>query len=105
LLEAQARALRLGDAGALAPTLATPALAERLPFRSDELLHDLRFTMMQLDLGGDLAEGLVQVDGASLGGRQIERGLYQARFTRMTNGWRLADWNAYTPTLSRPPAL
>jgi hypothetical protein len=103
LLEAQARALRLGNAGALAPTLATPALAERLPFRSDELLHDLRFTMMQLDLGGDLAEGLVQVDGTSLDGRQIERGLYEARFTRMTNGWRLADWNAYTPTLSRPP--
>ncbi len=54
-----------------------PALAKRLPLSSDDLLHDLRFTLVQLDLGGDLAEGLVQVDGASLNGQQLERALYK----------------------------
>ncbi len=103
LVETQARALRLGEADALGRTLAAPGIATRLPFTTDDLLHDLRFTLMQLDVRGDSAMGVVQADGASLDGRRIERALYAARFTRVAGGWRLAGWSAYTPALERPP--
>jgi hypothetical protein len=103
LVEAQARALRLGDADALGRTLAAPGLAARLPFTTDDLLHDLRFTLMQLNVHGDMAEGVVQADGASLDGRRLEQALYAARFTRAAGGWRLAGWSAYTPAFTRPP--
>jgi hypothetical protein len=103
LLAAQARALRLGDAEALERTLAAPGLAARLPFTTNELLHDLRFALQQLDVRGDLAEGMVQVDGASLGGRAVERMLYRVRFTRAGDGWRLAAWARWQAQIELPP--
>jgi hypothetical protein len=103
LVEAQARALRRGDEAALARTLAAPSLATTLPFTTGELLRDLRYTLVQLDVRGDSADGVVQVDGASLAGRQIERALYRARFARAGSGWSLADWAPQPPEIDLPP--
>jgi hypothetical protein len=89
LLAAQARALRLGDQHALAATLATPDLAAALPFTPHDLLHDLRYTPAQLDVRGDTATGVVQVDGASLDGRQLSRALYRIQLARSGGIWRL----------------
>jgi Peptidase MA superfamily len=104
LVETQARALRLGDADALGRTLAAPGIPASFPFTTDDLLYDLRFTLMQLDVRGDSATGIVQADGASLDGRRRDRALYVVRFTRAAGGWRLAAWSAYTPTIDRPPS-
>jgi hypothetical protein len=103
LLAAQARALRLGDAKTLERTLAAPNLAAALPFTTDELLHDLRFTLQQLDVRGDVAEGVVQADGASQERRLAERALYQVRFTRDGDAWRLAAWAPQAVEIELPP--
>jgi hypothetical protein len=103
LLATQARALRLGDASALERTLAAPGLATTLPFTTADLLHDLRFTLQQLAVSGDAAEGVVQVDAASLAGRLVERGRYQARFIRAEGGWRLAAWAPWQIDIELPP--
>jgi hypothetical protein len=97
LLGAQARALRLGNRTTLDQTLATPQLAATLPFTTGDLLYDLRYTPAQLDVRGDAADGLVQVDGASLDGRQLDRLLYRVRLTRTAGGWRMAAWAQQTP--------
>jgi hypothetical protein len=105
LLAAQARALRLGDAKALERTLATPGLAAALPFTTNDLLHDLRFTLQQLDVRGNAAEGVVQADGASLEGQLVERALYRARFTRAGGSWRLAAWAPQQAQVELPPGV
>ncbi|HEX9374412.1 MAG TPA: hypothetical protein VF897_25575, partial [Roseiflexaceae bacterium] len=103
LVEAQARALRIGVSDALNRTLATPALAATLPFTTSDLLHDLRITLVRLDVRGDTAEGTVQIDGDSLGGKRIARALYQARFMRTPGGWLLAGWIPRTPEIELAP--
>jgi hypothetical protein len=103
LLAAQARALRLGEADMLERTLAAPDLAAALPFTTRDLLHDLHFTLEQLDVRGDAAEGIVGADGDSLDGRLVERTLYRARFTRADGGWRLAGWTSQKPEIELPP--
>ncbi len=103
LLAAQARALRLGDAQALARTLADESLAERLPFGADELLFDLRLTAVQLEVDGDRAVGVVRADGASLGGRALAGELFRAQFERGEGGWRLASWEPHRVEIAMPP--
>jgi hypothetical protein len=103
LLVAQARALRLGDAGTLERTLAAPELAATLPFTTGELLHDLRFALQQLEVRGDTAEGVVQADGSRVDGRTVERMLYRVRFTLGAGGWRLAAWLPWQAEIELPP--
>jgi hypothetical protein len=97
LLGAQAHALRLGARATLEQTLATPQLAATLPFTTGDLLYDLRYTPAQLDVRGDTADGIVQVDGASLDGRLLDRLLYRVHLTRTAGGWRMAAWAPQGP--------
>ena len=103
LVAAQARALRRGDDRALARTLASPTLATALPFTTRDLLHDLRFTPVELDVRGDTAEGVVSVDGTSLDGRRLAQALYRARFARSASGWRMTTWEPHPPAIELPP--
>jgi hypothetical protein len=103
LLASQARVLRLGDRAALDRTLIGSALAAKLPFTTGDLLHDLRYTMVALDVRGDSAKGTLSVDGASLDGQQIERALYQARFVRRNGAWLMAEWAKAEPIIELPP--
>lgn len=105
LLEAQARAIRLGDDGSLARTLADQRLAGRLPFGTHELLRDLRLAPVRLDVRGDAAEGVVEARGAALDGRAPPHELYRARFVRGAGGWLLASLAPHTPPIAAPPAL
>jgi hypothetical protein len=103
LVEAQARALRIGDSAALNWTLAAPNLVATLPFTTAELLHDLRATLTQLDVRGDMAEGVVEIDGLSLKGRRLDRVLYRAHFARTGSGWLMTDWAPQAPSIEPPP--
>ncbi|HWQ12697.1 MAG TPA: hypothetical protein VNL77_07855 [Roseiflexaceae bacterium] len=103
LLEAQARALRLGDARALGATLAEERLARRLPFGTDDLLHDLRLVPVWLDVRGEAAEGVVEVWGSSMNGRRQEGELYRARFARSGGRWVMTAWESYAPEIALPP--
>jgi hypothetical protein len=103
LLEAQARALRLGDEEALTRTLADPAFAARLPFTTRDLLHDLRFAPVRLDVRGTTADGVVEVRGRSLDGRVLDGALYRVRFERDGDTWRLASWASYSHEIALPP--
>lgn len=103
LVEVHARALRLGDTAALDQTIGTPSLADRLPFQAAALLHDLRYMLVELDVRGATANGVVRVDGASLDGRQIKLKLYRVRFDRRDDGWKITTWADHTPLLMPPP--
>lgn len=102
-IEAQARALRLGDEAGLAATLAQPELAAQLPATTEELLAELRFTPMQIAISGDSAEAVIQVERRGLTDEvQPERALYQATFERKEGGWRLQTWQSYQPHVNSP---
>lgn len=103
LLAMQARAVRLGDDAALAATLAEPALAARLPFTTRELLHDLHFVPVRLDVRGTTANGVVEVTGHSLDGRVLDGALYSVRLARTGDSWRLVSWVPYVVELAMPP--
>lgn len=103
LLDQQARALRLGDRDALDRTLATAGLASRLPFTTGDLLHDLRYTPVELDVRDDTAQGVVQVSGASLAGRRLDLALYRARFARLGGRWLMTGWDGARPAIEPPP--
>jgi hypothetical protein len=103
LLEAQARALRLGDGAALSRTLATADLATRLPSTTVDLLRDLRYMPVQLDIRGDAAEGLVSVDSEQLDGSAVAHMLYRARFARDGDQWVMTEWEWQTPAIALPP--
>lgn len=103
LVERQARALRIGDRAALDRTLASPALADRLPVTVADLLHDLRFTLVALDVRGNTADGAISVTGAGIDGQQIDQSLYRVRFTRQGSGWLMAGWVGSAPVIEPPP--
>jgi hypothetical protein len=105
LLEAQARALRLGQGEELATTLVSNVVFARLPVQPDELLHDLRFTLNTLDVRGDAAEGLVEVRGARQDGREFRGELYRVRFERRGGAWLLADWRWFEAVVEMPPSV
>lgn len=103
LLDDQARALRIGDTAALSQTLATTSLATQLPFTTSDLLHDLRYTLVTLDVRGAAAEGVVAVDGESLDGKRLDRALYHVSFMRSDAGWLLTGWAQQAPQIELPP--
>jgi len=103
LLDDQTRALRIGDTAALSQTLAASSLAAQLPFTTSDLLHDLRYTLVKLDVRGAIAEGIVSVDGESLAGKRLERALYRVSFLHSDAGWLITDWAQQAPQVDLPP--
>jgi hypothetical protein len=103
MLDNQARALRIGDTVALSRTLAASSLAVKLPFTTSDLLHDLRYTLVQLDVRGAAAEGVVALDGAGLDGKRLDRALYRVSFTRSDVGWLMTSWAQRDPQIELPP--
>jgi hypothetical protein len=103
LLDDQARALRIGDTTALSRTLATTSLAAQLPFTASDLLRDLRYTLVTLDVRGVAAEGVVAVDGADLAGKQLNHALYHVSFRRSDAGWTITGWAQQAPQIELPP--